>query len=69
MLRDILFRIPAFVQRGVDFIRTQASRLPLDLSSDADADRDKAIADSVRAGVVDDVGVEENRRILNTKLD
>ena len=48
---------------------TSASRprvLPLDLSSDADPARDKALADSVRGGFVDDVGVEESRRIFDT---
>ena len=55
----------ALAQRGADFIREQAARLPLDLTSDADPVRDKALADSVRGGFVDDVGVEENRRIFN----
>ena len=55
----------ALAQRGADFIREQAARLPLDLTSDADPARDKALADSVRGGFVDDVGVEENRRIFN----
>ena len=55
----------ALAQRGADFIREQAARLPLDLSSDADPAQDKALTDSVRGGFVDDVGVEENRRIFN----
>ena len=55
----------ALAQRGADFIREQAARLPLDLTSDADPARDKALADSVRGGFVDDVGVEENRWIFN----
>lgn len=58
----------ALVQQGAEFIRDQASRLPLDLHSDADPARDKALADSVRAGIVDDVGIEEGRRIVNDKI-
>ena len=52
-------------QRGMDYLRQQAARFPLDLASDADPARDKALADSVRAGFVDDVGIEEGRRIFN----
>lgn len=55
----------ALAQRGVEYIREQAARLPLDLTSDADPARDKALADSVRGGFVDDVGVEENRRVFD----
>lgn len=55
----------ALVEKGVEFIRQKASQLPLDLSSDADPARDKALADSVRGGFVDDVGVEENRRVFD----
>ena len=32
---------------------------------DADSPRDRALSDSVRAGVVDDVGVEEQRRLFD----
>lgn len=34
-----------------------------DQHPDADPARDKAVGDSVRAGVVDDVGVEEQRKL------
>ena len=48
-------------------MREHVSRLPLDLHPDADPARDKAMSDSVRAGVIDDVGVEESRRIIMEK--
>lgn len=35
--------------------------------SDADPSRDKALSDSVRAGVVDDVGIEEQRKLYDLK--
>jgi hypothetical protein len=56
--------IPALMQKGAEFVQEQASRLPLDLHPDSDPARDKALSDSVRAGVVDDVGIEEGRRVL-----
>lgn len=58
----------ALAERGAEFIKEQASRFPLDLHSDSDPARDRALSDSVRAGVVDDVGVEEGRRIVDDKV-
>ena len=55
----------ALAQRSADFIREKASQLPLDLMPDADIARDKAAADSVRGGFVDDVGIEESRRVFD----
>lgn len=56
--------VVALAQKGAEFVREQASRLPLDLHPDSDPARDKALADSVRGGFVDDVGVEEGRRVI-----
>lgn len=35
---------------------------------DADPVRDKAVADSVRSGFVDDVGIDESRRVFDVKV-
>lgn len=67
LYRRSLTGFAALAERGAQFIQEQASRLPLDLHSDADPARDKAISDSVRAGVVDDLGIEEGRRIVDEK--
>ena len=53
----------ALTQRGAEYLEEAADRLPLDTDPDTDPALHRALADSVRAGVVDDVGVEEARRV------
>lgn len=58
-----MFYVAALFQRGVDFVRERLAAMPLDLSPDADLQRDRAICESVRAGFVDDIGIDEGRRV------
>lgn len=52
------------------WIDKAAAKLPPEFEAypDADPAREKALSDSVRAGVVDDVGVEEQRKLYEPKL-
>lgn len=55
---------PAVAERAANFVK---SKIPdqLEQYPDTDPAREKALADSVRAGVVDDLPLEEQRQVYD----